>query len=296
MHKVGRCFEFCCSALSAGGKTLRYAKVLFFIFSFVFLSAFLVESWPVARTLLASDTLMFSIVSISLAHLLVPLVSKILLSGVLSRPYGVFLRSHVLKLPARYIPGGVWQTVGKSYDVHSWGVPKSSVVRFFLFESLLSLVVAFTLGIGIFVCLNFPAAIYIYPVVVIGVIFFLKAASIFLKFNCCWKAIIWTTFLYGLIWSLIGGGYSLFLNSGQAEPAFLMELSLYLLSWSAGFIAIFAPQGIGVQEVVYANIAVSGVSAETAALSIFLFRFVVFLGEMMIYIPLFISSIIRRRF
>ena len=56
---------------------------------------------------------------------LVPALAAVLLRG-LGAPIGyrATLRMHLSRLPARYLPGGIWQTVARAADLQALGVAR----------------------------------------------------------------------------------------------------------------------------------------------------------------------------
>ncbi len=63
--------------------------------------------------------------------------------------YQCALRIHLANLPARYIPGGIWHTVGRIVAFRELGFDANRISLFVLLENLLAAAVAFLLGGGL---------------------------------------------------------------------------------------------------------------------------------------------------
>ena len=195
----------------------------------------------------------------SCLHLVTPLFSWRALRDMGSDlGYRQVLRIHVSRLPARYLPGGIWQTVSRMADLHRLGLGKAQLARLVALENLVPPAMAALLGgacvavtgmssTGLAAACAGALLLVVIPVaarhrklggdlrpsngfaglMLSSVLFWLIAAS---AFACYWKA-------YPAA-------------STHAEP--LRIAGAYLLAWAAGFAAVFAPQGVGVFEAVIA--------------------------------------------
>ncbi|NIV17369.1 MAG: hypothetical protein GWN47_02935 [Woeseiaceae bacterium] len=177
---------------------------------------------------------------------------------------GKAARIHIANLPARYIPGGVWHTVGRIADFRRHGIDARSISMFVLIENVLAVCLAFILAAAMLlgtlgsqgwgrvaaICALVSAiALLVMPLVLSArpaderiripardyiLLILIVAAS------WCFAAAAFVTYLYAFP--------TLVLQNTPIELA-----GSYLFSWAAGFVAVFAPQGIGVFEVVAAD-------------------------------------------
>lgn len=196
-------------------------------------------------------------------HLLTPLLAVTVLSrGDIRIGWRQAFATHTSRLPARYVPGGVWHTVGRVMDYRQQGVDSRRLTAFVLLEN--GLAVAFTLVVGgaivfasrcggdvvgslagiasIVALLCLPALFYAVNRKVLRTPDAISARAYLLSLLI--TAAFWlgataafTTYLH--VFPTATGGQSIVEVGG-----------IYLFSWGIGFLAVFAPQGIGVFEVV----------------------------------------------
>jgi hypothetical protein len=193
----------------------------------------------------------------TLLHLLTPVFSWIVLRELgVDIGYRALLAIHVGRLPARYLPGGVWHTVSRVIDLHHVGVSRSQLSIMVLFENLVPVAIATTLG-GLCLCMAGGAGGPAVAASVGGPLLFaclpmllrhrrlkpqrafaigtyLKLAAVTAAF---WVVAATAFFFY----------WSAFPAARASVPA-LRIYGVYLLAWVTGFVSIFAPQGIGVFE------------------------------------------------
>ncbi len=234
--------------------------------------------------------LLLIILAWSLLHLLVPLTSWIVLNGLgTGIGYRTVLRIHVSRLPARYLPGGVWQTVSRVVDLHALGVTKAQLSVLVAMENLVPLAGALALG-GTFALIAgtglLPAPAITAAGVVLGVSLplamrrFIGKARLSLRHYLLAAT---TTMVFWLVAACAFVAYwsafpSIPLGAGVAELA-----ASYLLAWAAGFVAIFAPQGIGVFEAVAGLLLGGAVPLAGVAVMAAGFRAVTLVGDGIAY-------------
>jgi hypothetical protein len=129
---------------------LRVAKRIFLPIALAFLAYFawesrdlLVEVVRGARPL----TLALSVLVWMLMHALAPLFSTLVFRARnVALSYGTAARIHVTNLPARYIPGGIWHTVGRIAGFRNMDIGQRDISIFVFLENLLAVCVAFVIG------------------------------------------------------------------------------------------------------------------------------------------------------
>jgi hypothetical protein len=96
--------------------------------------------------------------------LLAPLAAKHILNIVnVNASYSFLLRIHLARLPAKYVPGGVWHTVGRAVDLLHLGIAKEKVVRLFFYENAFAVIVAAFLGGFLYFCAYFEVMRFVVP-------------------------------------------------------------------------------------------------------------------------------------
>jgi glycosyltransferase 2 family protein len=226
-----------------------------------------------------------------LTHLLSPLISKHMLAlcGI-SLTYSRAARIHCGRLPAKYLPGGIWHSVGRANDYLALGHDGKRVASYFLLENLL--IVAVTLGVGGLVAdglVQIPGLaplIRVLPLLVLG---FLLALPLFAR-RFAGSVLVFSVASYVLVilllacyWALVGIAFAVFISAfpalGIVTP--LAEIAgSYIFSWSLGYLAVFAPQGIGVSEFVMSNLLTGGVTAGQLLVVLLGFRVLVLAGDL----------------
>lgn len=167
----------------------------------------------------------------------------------------------------KYLPGGVWMTASRVYLAEQEKLSKSKVLLSSLVEQEYVFATALVLSI---LLLGFQGSLLKVDLTVFN-LFFLILAVIFLnpfslnlflrwgmnlfhtdqpdwKFGFKLYAVL--ILGYSLCWMLQGLGFFFLIGSFYTlELAWLKRLvGIYLLSWIVGFVAIFAPGGLGVRE------------------------------------------------
>lgn len=193
-------------------------------------------------------------------HLLTPALSWCVLRDAgNSIGFSRLLRIHVSRLPARYLPGGIWHTVSRVADLHGMGIPRASLVRLVALENFVPLAVAITLG-GTCIAATGDAAAGI-PLVVAGatltcaIPFAVRHAYLGGPTPLSLRGYASIVLVSATFWAVASIAFACYWNAYPAAASGLAPLRIagaYLLAWAAGFAAIFAPQGVGVFEAVIA--------------------------------------------
>jgi uncharacterized membrane protein YbhN (UPF0104 family) len=152
---------------------------------------------------------------------------------------GIFLQAQLTK----YIPGSVWQYAGRATLARAYGVPLRVVGK-----SLSVEVVAAAAAAALFIALLLGW--WALPVVLVLLI----AAALALRNDnrASIRATARATALYGLVWALMGTSFWM---TGRAlvgtSPSDLAAYAgAFACAWLVGFVAIYAPGGLGVREAV----------------------------------------------
>jgi hypothetical protein len=280
---------------------IRGAKILFTPLAIIFLGYF---AWQSKTQLLAIfydaqiNWLLLSISLWALLHCFSPIFTVVILSShSLSIHYKTALFIHTSRLPAKYLPGGIWHTVARAADYQRHGMTTRHIGYYLLLENILAAAVSLALGGAIiinFLLTNSSA----WSIVVVGLTIFCTATLIILPyfFN---KYILLTetkltaqAYFQGvcctiIYWTIASVAFVCFL---LAFPDIVLTMPLieaagaYIFSWGIGFISIFAPQGIGVSEFVSSQLLMTHTA--TTSLVVFLagFRVIIFISDLMVWL------------
>ncbi|MCR4297327.1 MAG: hypothetical protein NUV75_01040 [Gallionella sp.] len=278
---------------------LRWSRAAFLILAIGFLSYFAWRTRDILHVAVAQGNITYLLMAAmiwAVLHLLSPVVAILVFSG--ERPavnYKRALHYHVRNLPARYLPGGIWHTVGRVLDFHAHGISKKRLTAFVFLENSLAASVTIFVGgawlgysggsggwgdIGAFAAaMAFVGMIVILPVTnrwILG-----GAGRITLLRYMCSIGVV------AVFWSLAALAFILYVYAfaNFLPGASLVDIAgVYLFSWGIGFISIFAPQGIGVFEVVSSSILTAGTGLELVIVLLSGFRLVVLSADLIAWV------------
>ncbi|MEY4640320.1 MAG: hypothetical protein RLZZ227_314 [Pseudomonadota bacterium] len=251
-------------AAPRGQRILRGARLIFTPLSFLVI-AFVI--WQ-ARASIAEmvrggvwQYLLFALLLWVLSNVIAPLVSvQIFRAGGAMLAYRVALHIHASRLPAKYLPGGIWHSVGRANDYLELGYGMRQVGRYFMIENFLIIATTLTLSAGIVAPLvTLPelrlilrwgplllgAALLVFPALLlllthgrerIGVAAYLGGVGA----SCAYWLVVGLAFA-----TYIAAFHELGLATDVVQTA-----AVYIFSWCFGYLALFAPQGIGVSELI----------------------------------------------
>ena len=190
---------------------------------------------------------------------------------------------YINRLPAKYIPGGVWHTVARFADFSLLGLKKRQLTAILFLENILPLGV--TLLLGGTILLNHMVPQSWSSFVLTGVVFggtilvfsLLFVNRIILDDTDKIQVItfIWTLLILLFYWLLTAFIFILYLQAlpeNANDPNVIRVGGVYLFSWGVGYMAFFAPQGIGIFEFVSAELLSGDLDIMTTAVLIAGFR------------------------
>lgn len=198
---------------------------------------------------------------------------------------------HNIRLPAKYIPGGIWHTAARATDYHKLGIASQDLGIYLVLENFIQLIVTFSMGSVIvlsFVETTELKAILI--TILIGSLITLISVPFILRYfkqktqrSISLSGYILAVAISSFYWIIASTSFVVFLS---AFPELRFELSYievsgaYMLSWAVGYIAIFAPQGIGVSEFIFTSILPGNMHVAGLIAFIATFRVLVLIGDM----------------
>jgi uncharacterized membrane protein YbhN (UPF0104 family) len=154
---------------------------------------------------------------------------------------------------AKYLPGGVWHFVGRAGFYHQDGLALKTTTRAMVTENLWLVSSAFVVGAG------FCASYYVGAsgALVVGMILILHVAILFLA-NApsyrTWRVLLKTMVVQWTAWFLIGLAFWLIIPELDSVKGAALAIGGFCISWAIGYLAIFAPGGVGVREGVLVGI------------------------------------------
>lgn len=244
------------------------------------------------------DYLLMAVLGWAVLYVLSPIFLRILL-----RPYASFpgfmpaLYININRLPARYIPGGIWHTVARAADLRDYGISKRLLTMVFILENAIALGVALSIGGLILVYFGrtgYFADITLYIVLgsAIGLALLPLLINRFVlekERGLSWLAYSKAMLLIALYWCGAASIFVLYLSAFPGVSGAEKQLEIagtYLFSWGIGFVAIFAPQGIGVFEFVAGDLLQSPYGLASIAVLLAGFRLVILAADLVAWMAL----------
>jgi hypothetical protein len=231
-----------------------------------------------------------------LLHTLSPVFAVIVLNACGSRvSWQQAFATHAARLPARYVPGGIWHTVGRVMDYREQGVSGRHLSAFVVLENGLAAAVTLAVGgaivfamrgtdsLGSIAGLASMASIVALPVILLILNSRVLRQPDRLPVAAYLKSILVLT----VFWIGATLAFLLYLNAFPASTGMYSTIEMggiYLFSWGVGFLAIFAPQGIGVFELVASELMQGPIGFMGLAALIAGFRVVVLVADLAVWL------------
>jgi len=193
--------------------------------------------------------------------------------------YPEILGVYGLSSLGKYLPGGIWHFVGRFGVYKMNGLSAKASTRSMILETIWLLSSALATGvIGVFVTrfdliadlVNFPdkkwlAITFTIVILAIWIVALLIIHKIMQKYTSRQIPKVGYVALIGLLlWTFIGGSFFVMFNEFSLSSAPLF-IGGYAVSWAVGYIAVFAPGGLGIREAVLAFVFSSITSVELIA-------------------------------
>jgi len=245
-------------------KAINIAKFIYTPISFVFILYFAWINKTLLREMISLvdlQIIMLAVLLWSSLHLISPLLTQTVLR-LFNVPfsYSRLLGIYISRLPARYLPGGIWHTVGRFADYYYCGIPKKQLTLLAVIETLLPALVTFFLGGGYlwvtgatFLTKSIEGALALTSFIILMTVPFLLSQlkmELFPKNHIIYYTLLLLTGLFWIIASLSFICYYLSLSLNLPNNSLATIAAIYIFSWGIGYISIFAPQGIGIFELV----------------------------------------------
>lgn len=295
-------------------RLIDWAKLLFTPFALLCLSYYGWQSKEILTSLLVDaqlDRLILSTILWISLHYFGPLFTFIIFkSSHLSLNYKKIVLIHTLRLPAKYLPGGIWHSVARATDYRNIGFSTRYIGTYLLLENMVTAFV--TLALGGFIVSQLPEngqAWFIKPLI-LTISSIASTAIILLP----WlfgryifpspKALPKPTYFFSIIclivyWLLAATAFVSFLSAFKSLGLSVSNIQtggIYIFSWGVGFISLFAPQGIGVAEFISSQLLNADISKSSFVALLASFRLIVFTGDILAWlIAVIISEFSSRR-
>jgi glycosyltransferase 2 family protein len=222
-----------------------------------------------------------------IGHFLAPLFTwSVLRSMGATLTYRTAWLIHCRRLPARYLPGGVWHTVARYADLKAQQLSDRQLFTWVALENALAAGVTLTVG-GLVVHALAPgsawadagaAAAAIAGISLVALPFVLaRMRRPELSALRPW-AYLRHLAIVAAFWCAAGGAFLAYFDALAGTPTTLGRAGVfgsYLFAWGIGFVSFFAPQGLGVFEAVAGDLLKADLGWLSAAALVAGFRLVV---------------------
>ncbi|HNP63301.1 MAG TPA: hypothetical protein PKH39_05155 [Woeseiaceae bacterium] len=289
------------------GKIVRVLKLLFTPVAFAFLLYFAWRSRSDLASLIRNASLLYIALAAivwGMLHALSPLIAVVLLNACGANvSWRQAFATHAARLPARYLPGGIWHTVGRGMDYRAQGVDARQLSAFVFLENALAASITLAVGgaivfatrgdntLGTIAGLAGLAGAIGLPVLLVVI----NTRVLGGENRLATAAYLQSIVLVLVFWAGAAVAFLLYLNAfpESTGPYSSIEMAgIYLFSWGVGFLAIFAPQGIGVFELVASELMASPIGFMGLAALIAGFRVVVLFADIAVWL---IFQVMSRR-
>lgn len=203
--------------------------------------------------------------------------------------YRELSRIAILRIPAKYLPGGIWQSVARFSEYRAQAITGADSFAILLIEHVLALGASVLLGSALLLATQGAA---LGRGTASGLII---AGLILLALPVLWmiharpsqrataSMMLLTIAATMLFWCAAGTAFLLYWTAlfGISLPDIAAILAGYLLSWAAGFAAVFAPQGVGVFEWTATQLLPTALPASLIITAMAGFRIVTICGDLL---------------
>jgi hypothetical protein len=288
------------SLKSVVNKVLALSKSIFTPLALMFVGYFAWQSKDLLSGLIKDTNYTFLLASIlcwALTHFVSPFFSMLLMRGFSNHlTYRDAFLIHATRLPAKYLPGGVWHTVARAVDYKSRGVPMAGISYYLVLEHLVAASVTLFAGGGIVLAAKAVGGNWIVPVVVMVVVAGLALIVLpgvlarlrsYKMYSISVTSYFQGVMIMGLFWLLASVSFVLFINAfdvGLVDYSSVSVGGVYLFSWGVGFLAVFAPQGVGVSEFVSGTLLRPEIPLTSFMVILASFRINIFFADMTVWI------------
>jgi len=194
----------------------------------------------------------------------------------------------ILRLPAKYLPGGIWQSVSRFTAYRQLDVSKTDSLSILVVEHLQALGVSAALGASLLLHLNgieFLHGVAAWVLICALTLLVMTAIGILkVRGGGARTAIriVMSIFATALFWVTAAASFCAYWAAtfGPQNSEVLRVASCYLLAWAAGFVALFAPQGLGVFEWVAGHLLTSAWPISVTVTAVAGFRIVTITADL----------------
>lgn len=273
-------------------QVLRWVQHVFLVAAVLCIGGYLSLHWMAVVNLYQSASvllLMFAVIWLVMLHPLAAFALwRVQLVLGIERVYSRTLSSYVNRLPARFIPGGIWHSLARYADIHDEiQTPSGRLARLLLADMVAiatgAALASGVLGLALFDGGAHAARLAIFMMVCGGVGCF-APVLFFPNQHRGPRMVHWliAVFLLGMVWAGVGVAFMM-VAKAFGEPFSMCPstalVTTYTTAASVGNFAIFAPQGWGVVDAVFALLRPCPIQLATLLSAILALRLVTMVAD-----------------
>lgn len=165
---------------------------------------------------------------------------------------------------AKYLPGGIWHFVGRAGYYRTDHLNLRSITHALFIENVWLVVSAMAVGAAAFTLHQTSAAQAAIRIALVAVAWLVLVAVMLRVFQ---RRVVWSHFsqvmaVPVLIWVLSGLSFWVLIGDNQVSAP--LAVSSFSMAWALGYLAVFAPGGIGVREAVLVVLLTGTISSDAA--------------------------------
>jgi len=203
---------------------------------------------------------------------------------------------HASRLPAKYLPGGIWHSVSRALDYHRHGYQSRHVASYLVLENLMAAAVTIFIGGFVVSTIKHISSEWVLLSIITSLVAFLVLCVMPWLLNRYLQqldiVITIKRYILGVCcsifyWMVAAVSFIFFIKSFPNLDLVVGRIEIggiYMYSWGVGFLAVFAPQGIGVAEVVSGALLGSAIGIGGTAAFLVGFRIVVLFSDMVAWL------------
>ena len=228
-----------------------------------------------------------------LVHFIAPVFTVLIFLGCQQTlSYREAFLIHTSRLPAKYLPGGIWHSVARAADYHDQGINGRQIAIYLLIENLMAAATTLAMGGVMVVGLSSAGGEWRWAaglLAFLGVVTLLFLPWIVNRYLKSHGGLILKLYCMSVIcaishWAFAGAAFVLYLTSFptlELSTSLFEAAGVYIFAWGLGFITLFAPQGIGIAEFTSAQLLSATLSFGTLAALLAGFRVVVLCADLL---------------
>lgn len=267
-------------------KALKIIQKIFVFICIIFLIKFIHESKDELIDITSNTKTLYLFISFILWSslvFLVPWFSHTVIANYRKNiTFSDIMTTYIDRLPAKYLPGGIWHTVARLHDLSKKGLTKKELSILVLYENSWTVIITSTVGsLGVYFYHQdshwgkIALILFFISLTIIFTLFILRKKTYILSFYSHIKISIINLFF----WLIASTSFLCYLSAFSIFELQAQYIFNYMFSWLIGFLSIFTPQGIGVFELTMVQLTTFSISMNESMIIIAGFRLVVFISD-----------------